>query len=91
LLDGNYYTSYVQFNNYNSLYNAGVLPGLLNNEYGDLPFHFVAYLDNIETERKINMTVSIEGTTYSIEDNSLSSDINDYQGTIDINNEKGGK
>lgn len=76
-LEGNYYTSYSDFNNYKELYNAGVLPGQINNEYGDLPFNFVAKLDNIEEDRKILMKVSVTGTEYDITGKDISINVDD--------------
>ena len=84
LLDGNYYTSYSHFSNYESLLKTGMLPGQSNNEFGDLPFHFVAHLDDIEQERTIKMVTDNEGISYYIEDKNLSSDANDYSGIVEI-------
>ena len=75
-LEGNYYTSYSSFNNYESLYNSMVLPGQVNNEYGDLPFNFVAKLDDVENERTILMKVSVDGTEYDISGISVNTDNN---------------
>ena len=45
-LNGNYYTSYSQFYNYEQIKEQ--LPNYSNTACGDLPFHFVAYLDDIK-------------------------------------------
>lgn len=76
-LEGNYHTSYSDFHNYSDLLNAGVLPGTNKEAYGDLPFNFIAKLDNIEKDRKILMKVDVEGTEYDIIGDNPNFDIDD--------------
>ena len=63
--DGKYYTSYQKFSNYQALKKAGVLPGQPNNAFGDLPYHFIAKLDNVESGGTNEGTVS----SISVDDN----------------------
>ena len=76
-LEGNYYTSYSDFYNYSDLSNAGVLPGINENAYGDLPFNFIAKLDGVEKDRKILMKVDVEGTEYDITGDNPNFNVND--------------
>lgn len=65
LLDGKDYKSYERFKNYNELKNSGILPGDIICPYGDLPFHFVAYLDNIDSfSGGLAFTSNGDGTCY---------------------------
>lgn len=47
MLDGNHYTSYSDFANYDSI--KEVLPRATNDGYGDMNFDFVAYLDPLNS------------------------------------------
>lgn len=69
LLDGNHYTSYVEFSNYEQLIN--VLPRVSDQAYGDFPFHFIATLDDVTEEGdsnyvKTTITTDNNGMVYSL-------------------------
>jgi predicted phage tail component-like protein len=73
LLNGNYHTSYQRFRNYQ--YIKEQLPNYTKDSCGDLPFHFIAYLDPVSGEGSTRNSVLTEnqngvGVEYSSNTNS---------------------
>ena len=66
-LNGNYYKSYTSFSNYEQI--KSCLPNYsdMSYSYGDLPFTFVAYLDDVTSNRNSSMSVDSTGIEYSAE------------------------
>ena len=62
LLDGNDHNSYRNFYNYDELKN--ILPKCTEFAYGDLPFHFVARLDNLSEEISSTIYADKNGFRY---------------------------
>lgn len=72
-LPGNYHQSYKYFSNYQQI--KSVLPNYTNDtfSYGDLPFTFIAKLDDISSNRNSTLKVDKNGIEYSADnDNGIS-------------------
>lgn len=69
-LAGNHYGSYRNFFNYELI--KETLPNYPamddNNQFGDLPFTFVAYLDDVDSERNSKIKITANGIEYSADD-----------------------
>jgi hypothetical protein len=69
-LAGNYYGSYSNFYNYELI--KETLPNYPaidnNNQFGDLPFTFVAYLDDVDSGRNSKIKITTDGIEYSADD-----------------------
>lgn len=66
-LPGNCFQSYQNFSNFEQIkkYLPNFPVDLTNSNYGDLPFTFVAYLDDVTSTRNSTMSVSADGIIYT--------------------------
>ena len=81
LLAGDCSTSYLDFSNYEQI--KTVLPDAGEVGYGDLPFSFVAYLDDVDFKGVSQLLVEDEGITYILQDSSLElEELQDVNGTL---------
>lgn len=68
-LNGNYYQSYQNFRNYEQFKRfLPNYPAMDNNQFGDLPFTFVAYLDDVDSKRNSKIKITANGIEYSADD-----------------------